>query len=153
MQNTDSILAQLGEIPIGTIIAWIIVITIIVTTISTIVVKLYKLFEKTHKLKEENDNYKELAEKHTKQLNEFGKTLNEIKCALDTQKEVNLKQLRHELVNSCEMALTNNKITTSSLCSLEEMYEEYRDVFNGNGYVKTLMGKVRKLEIDKYFDD
>lgn len=150
--NTDSVWSTLQAIPIGTVIAWGIVIITIISIICTTIIKLYKAFEKTHEIKEENDNFKSLVTSHTDKLNQIEQSLSEIKFALNEQKEVNLKQLRHEIVSSCEVALKNNSITTSSLCSLEEMYEEYRDVFHGNGYVKTLIEKVRKLEIDKDFD-
>lgn len=151
--NTKSIWEILASIPIGTIVAWVIVITAIISALCTIVIRLYKAFDKTHKLKEENDNFKSLVEKHTKQLANFETTLNEIKLALDEQRDVNLRQIRHEIVNSCEIALKNNYITTSSLCSLEEMYEEYKNIFHGNGYVKTLIEKVRKLKVEENFED
>ena len=44
----------------------------------------------------------------------------------------------------CEEALEKGEISSSKLNSLEEMYEEYVDIFHGNGYVKTLITKVRK---------
>lgn len=151
--NTDSVWSILQAIPIGTVVAWIVVFITIISAICALIIKLYKIFEKTHQLKEENDDFKTLVESHTERLNQFGKTLSEIKNALDEQKEVNLKELRHEIVRSCELALKNNVISTSALCSLEEMYEEYKNVFHGNGYVKTLIEKVRKLDIDKDFED
>lgn len=137
--DTKSIWGILASIPIGTIVAWVIVIAAIISALCTVVIKLYKAFDKTHKLKEENNNFKILVEEHTRQLTGFECTLNDIKKALDEQRDVNLKQIRHEIVNSCEIALKNNCITTSSLCSLEEMYEEYKNIFHGNGYVKTLI--------------
>lgn len=151
--DTKSVWEILASIPIGTIVAWCIVIVAIISVLCTIVIKLYTAFEKTHKLKEENDNFKTLVETHTKQLANFEITLNEIKQALDVQRDVNLRQIRHEIVNSCEIALKNNYITTSSLCSLEEMYEEYKNIFHGNGYVKTLIEKVRKLKVEENFED
>lgn len=151
--DTKSIWGILASIPIGTIVAWVIVIAAIISALCTVVIKLYKAFDKTHKLKEENNNFKILVEEHTRQLTGFECTLNDIKKALDEQRDVNLKQIRHEIVNSCEIALKNNCITTSSLCSLEEMYEEYKNIFHGNGYVKTLIEKVRKLKVLENFEN
>ena len=47
-------------------------------------------------------------------------------------------------MHTCEDALERGEMSTNKLQSLEEMYEEYTDLFHGNGYVKTLMTRVRK---------
>ena len=73
--DTKSVWEILASIPIGTIVAWCIVIVAIISVLCTIVIKLYTAFEKTHKLKEENDNFKTLVETHTKQLANFEITL------------------------------------------------------------------------------
>ena len=39
------------------------------------------------------------------------------------------------------------------LRSLEELYEEYTRIFNGNGYVKTLVMKVRALPVVGVLDE
>jgi hypothetical protein len=73
--------------------------------------------------------------------------------SLDEQKEVNLKQIRHTIVHTCEDALEKGEISINKLRSLEEMYDEYVDIFHGNGYVKTLVMRVRKLKIVGKLDD
>lgn len=151
--NTKPLWEMLASVSVGTVIAWGVVIVTIISAMCTATIKLYNVFEKTHKIKEENDNFKALVETHTQRLDNFEVTLKEIKAALSEQRDVNLRQIRHEIVNSCELAMRENYITTSSLRSLEEMYEEYKNIFHGNGYVKTLMEKVRNLNVEKNIED
>lgn len=151
--NTKPLWEMLASVSVGTVIAWGVVIVTIISAMCTVTIKLYNVFEKTHKIKEENDNFKALVETHTQRLDNFEVTLKEIKAALNEQRDVNLRQIRHEIVNSCELAMRENYITTSSLRSLEEMYEEYKNIFHGNGYVKTLMEKVRNLNVEKNIED
>ena len=51
------------------------------------------------------------------------------------------------------MLFEKGEISINKLRSLEEMYEEYVEIFHGNGYVKTLMERVRKLPIVGKLDD
>ena len=66
---------------------------------------------------------------------------------------MNLKQIRHTIVHTCEDALDKGEISINKLRSLEEMYDEYVKIFHGNGYVKTLVMRVRKLKIVGKLDD
>ena len=90
---------------------------------------------------------------HDNTLREIEKSLQSINKSLEEQKEVNLKQIRHTIVHTCEEALEKGEISINKLRSLEEMYEEYVEIFHGNGYVKTLMERVRKLPIVGKLDD
>lgn len=78
--------------------------------------------------------------------------LNEINRKLEKQEQTDLKKLRHTIVRAGEEAITNGQITVRSLRSIEELYEEYSGMHepNGqpaNGYVKTLMHKVREVTV------
>ena len=86
-------------------------------------------------------------------MRDIDDTLQEIKKSLDEQKEVNLKQIRHTIVHTCEDALDKGEISINKLRSLEEMYDEYVKIFQGNGYVKTLVIRVRKLKIVGKIDE
>ena len=86
-------------------------------------------------------------------IEEIDKSLKTMNKSLDEQKEVNLKQIRHTIVHTCEDALEKGEISINKLRSLEEMYDEYVDIFHGNGYVKTLVMRVRKLKIVGKLDD
>lgn len=145
--DTKSIWELLAGIPVGTIVAWIVVICAIIAALCTAAIKLYKLFTKYNKIKDENEKQRTLLNKHDDTLKEIKDSLREIKFSLEEQREVNLKQIRYQIVHTCDDALSLNEISAGKLRSLEEMYQEYTEIFHGNGYVKTLVERVRRLPI------
>ena len=151
--DTQSIWDLLSSIPIGTIVAWIVVICAIITVLCTGAIKLYKVFTKYKEMKDKDLKQTEVIINHDNTLREIDKSLQSINKSLEEQKEVNLKQIRHTIVHTCEEALEKGEISINKLRSLEEMYEEYVEIFHGNGYVKTLMERVRKLPIVGKLDD
>ena len=151
--DTKSVWDLLSSIPIGTIVAWIVVICAIITALCTGTIKLYKIFTKYKEMKDKDKKQTEVIENHEKILCEIDKSLKTMNKSLDEQKEVNLKQIRHTIVHTCEDALEKGEISINKLRSLEEMYDEYVDIFHGNGYVKTLIIRVRKLKIVGKLDD
>lgn len=151
--DTQSIWDLLSSIPIGTVVAWVTVICAIISALCAGTIKLYKAFEKYKEVKDKNENQEKIIEVHEKTIEEIGKALTEIKKSLDEQKEVNLKQIRHTIVHTCEDALDKGEISINKLRSLEEMYDEYIEIFHGNGYVKTLVARVRELTIIGKLDE
>lgn len=151
--DTKSVWDLLSSIPIGTIVAWIVVICAIITVLCTGAIKLYKVFTKYKEMKDKDLKQTEVIINHDNTLREIEKSLQSINKSLEEQKEVNLKQIRHTIVHTCEEALEKGEISINKLRSLEEMYEEYVEIFHGNGYVKTLMERVRKLPIVGKLDD
>lgn len=151
--DTNSVWDLLSSIPIGTVVAWIVVIFAIITAICTGTIKLYKVFTKYKKIKDENEEQKKLLEEHGNVLKEVNDSLKTIKESLDEQKEVNLKQIRYTIVHTCDEAIHDGEISAGKLRSLEEMYEEYVEIFHGNGYVKTLVKKVRELPVVGKLDE
>lgn len=145
--DTEPIIEVLSNIKIGTVISWIIVIGSLIAFISTAAIKIYKLIIKTHESIEENESFKEMVKKHDGQLQEITNVLTSIRNSLDEQRNVNLKNIRHVIVHVCEEAITSGEISACKLKSLEEMFDEYTNVFHGNGYVKTLVIKVRELPV------
>lgn len=151
--DTKSIWDLLSGIPVGTIVAWILVICAIITALCTGTIKLYKIFTKYKEMKDKDKKQTEIIESHDETLKAIDDTLQSIQKSLDEQKDVNLKQIRHTIVHTCEDALEKGEISINKLRSLEEMYEEYVGIFHGNGYVKTLVMRVRKLKIVGKLDD
>lgn len=151
--DTQSIWDLLSSIPIGTLVAWVVVICAIISALCAGTIKLYKAFEKYKEVKDKNEKQEKIIEVHEKTIEEIGKALAEIKKSLDEQKEVNLKQIRHTIVHTCEDALDKGEISINKLRSLEEMYDEYIEIFHGNGYVKTLVARVRELPIIGKLDE
>jgi len=146
-ETSKSVLEGLAEVPIGTIIAWAIAISIILGTIITGVVKLYKVFTKYRDLKDKNEAQKEFVQTLAERQEETKTILKSIQKSLEEQREVNYKQLKYFIVTGCTEALSKGYVTSEQLKSLEEMFEEYVSIYKGNGYVKGLMERVRKLDI------
>lgn len=142
--NTNEVWNVLSNLKIGTVVAWISVICAIIAAICTAAIKLYNIFEKYKKSKDKTAKQEEVIAQHNEAFAEIRAQLKSISEALNEQKEVNLKQVRHTIVHTCEDALERGEMSINKLQSLEEMYEEYTDLFHGNGYVKTLMTRVRK---------
>ena len=69
--DTQSIWDLLSSIPIGTIVAWIVVICAIITVLCTGAIKLYKAFEKYKEVKDMNEKYKRTLEQQGEQLNDI----------------------------------------------------------------------------------
>jgi hypothetical protein len=151
--DTQSIWDLLSSIAIGELVAWIVVICAIITALCTGTIKLYKVFTKYKEMKDKDQKQTEIIKSHEKTLCEIEKSLKTINKSLDEQKEVNLKQIRHTIVHTCEDALEKGEISINKLRSLEEMYDEYVDIFHGNGYVKTLITRIRKIKIVGKLDD
>lgn len=142
--DTQSVWKLLSGISVGQIVAWIAVLATIITFLCTGTIKLYKIFTKYKETKDRDETQQALIEGHDETLREIQSALESIQKSLEEQKEVNLKQVRYTIVHTCEEALDQGEISINKLRSLEEMYEEYIDIFHGNGYVKTLMTRVRK---------
>lgn len=145
--DTKSVWDLLSSISIGTAIAWITVIFAIIAFLCAGTVKTYQLFEKYKSAKDKTEKQDNIIENHDNTLREINDTLRGIQTSLDEQKDVNLKQIRHTIVNICEESIEKGSISINKLKLLEEMYEDYVDIFHGNGYVKTLIIKTRKLKV------
>lgn len=151
--NKSDVIEYLSSIQIGTIIAWVLVIAMIVGVIVLGIKKLYKIFEASHKYKAESDAMKKMVQNHEAQLGVISNQLTNIQDSLDRQDKVELKCMRHDIVQAGENALANNSITIRQFRALEELYESYHNERNGNGYVSTLMKKVRDLPVIGKLDD
>ena len=151
--DTQAVWGLLAQLPVGTLVSWGIVIIAIATAIVAGVTKLYKGFTKYKEYQEKNENLEETLKAHDATLSEINDSLKKITQSLEEQKEVNFKQIRYSIAHTCDDAIAANCISAGKLRSLEEMYEEYQDVFHGNGYLKTLMIKVRKLPIIGQLDE
>ena len=147
--DTQPILDSLSSFSVGRVVAWIVVIGTILSTLCAGTIKLYKVFTKYKDMKDKEQKQETIieTETHDKTLNEIKDSLQDIKNSLNEQKDVNLKQLRHTIVQTCEDCLEKGEISINRLRSLEEMYSEYVNVFHANGYVKILVERVRTLKI------
>lgn len=147
LANTQEVVEQASNVPIGTIIAWVILICSITAVIISALNKLYDAFSKYQDLKEEEETVKIKIDEHDVKLNQICNQLNFIIKDIEERKNSDLKKLRHSLVRSGEECIEKGFISIRNLKSLEELYEEYCVKYSGNGYVKTLMEKIRQLPV------
>ena len=145
--EVTSIWQMLSDIKIGTLIAWTIVIIAIFTTVTRGIKNVYTFISKYKEMKEINERQSKMLDEHENNFNEIKESLAKISKSLDEQKTINLKYTRHILVDGCCAAIVTGSIQNEQLSSLEEIYEEYCTVFNGNAYVSGLMKRVRALPI------
>ena len=151
--DTKSVWVTLSNIPVGTIIAWIMVIVSITLIVSKIVKALFKTFSK---YKEEKDDYseqKQVLKKHGEVLSQIDESLKQIHVSINEQKEVNYKQTKSSIVEICTSSIKAGNISVERLKSVEELFEVYVNIFHGNGYVRTLMNKVRELPVIKTVEE
>lgn len=144
--DINSVWTTLYDIPIGTALAWFTVVCAIFTSFGIAIVKIYKLFEKTRQIKDNEESIRNMVVLHETQLGEIKEQLSVIIQRLDKQDKSDFKKLRHSIVRAGEEAVANGYITIRSLKSLEELHDDYANEYDGNGYVDTLMDKVRKLK-------
>ena len=150
--EANDVIQTLSSIPIGTIIAWVTVIVGIITAIVTGTIKLYKAFEKTHEMKEENLEFRKMVKDHDEQLKLINDKLSCIQDNLTKRDKADLKSMRYSIVRAGEEYVSMGKITIRQLRALEELFEDYHDK-HGNGYVTTLMSKVRALPVIGRLDE
>lgn len=150
--ETSDVIRTLSSIPIGTVIAWGAVIVGIITAIITVTIKLYKIFDKTHKMKEENLEFRQMVKKHEEQLGLINEKLSSIQENLSKRDEIDLKNMRYQIVRAGEEYVSVGQVTIRQLRSLEELFEEYHNR-HGNSYVTTLMRKIRSLPVIGKLDE
>ena len=138
--QTQTIIDQLIHVQIGTIIAWVAVISGIIASISAITVKLYKAFSKYKDKSDEYEKQKEALQSHESTLQDMSKVLTSLV-------EINKDQLKHSIVTTCDVAIAEGKISAGAFKSLMELFSAYTDVFHGNGYIAALVEKVRQLPV------
>jgi len=153
MPVDSNIIDGILSVPISSLLTWIVVVGVVVSAISAVAIKLYKVFKGAYESKVERDKIDILVQNHEKKLNEIYERLSDIQKTLEKQDKVDFKRLRHEIVEAAEKALEKGCITFARSKSLEEMYEEYVNDYKGNGYVTNLIKKVRQLEVVGKIED
>lgn len=143
MADTQSIFESLAQIPIGKVISWIVVIGVILSGICAGAINLYKIFDKYRKAKDRDNEQQKIIEDHTAGFEKVEEALRDINNSLKEQRKVNLKLFRNTIVRDCEEALHLGYISMNKLRSINEMYDDYKNVFHANSYVETLVERVK----------
>lgn len=152
-ETKEGALRKMAQIPIGTIFAWMMAIAFVVSIASTVAVKIYKIIKKYNDAKEENDLLKKKIIIHDEKIDNLDKKIDKILHALDKQDKEELSRLRHSIVRAGEEYVKQGSITIRQLRSLEELFDEYHNERKANGYVTTLMMKVRSLTVVGKLDE
>lgn len=147
MTTAKTIWEVLGQIPVGTVLAWGTVIVAIVTAVIKGTMKLFDYFRKISKVKEENEKLTAMVKGHETTLKQINTALEEIKEALEDQKEFDLHIVRNNIITLCHEALEANKIQFEKHKILEELFEEYTRKYHANGYVADLVRRVQYIQI------
>lgn len=151
--NTETVLKQMSEIPIGNIIAVITAVSIVCAGLWKIVAKILELYEGYAGVKEEREQLKQRLDSSEQEISELKSQFSEaisgitqqltgIKQALDEQRGTKIKELRHSITIAGEAALAHGEMTVREYTSLHEMVNEYVNVYNQNWYVESLIAKV-----------
>lgn len=144
------IIETISAIPFGVILNWIVGFCAIVAAVSAIAVRLYKVFEKYKNSKDQNTKLKEEVKNHNEKFKKIEEDIEElhgkidlVQQTLEQQNTRELNKLRHSICREAEDAIEKGRISIQSLRSLEDMYDDYKNTFHKNGYVKDLMNTVR----------
>ena len=159
--SADDVWSILSEIQVGTIAAWAVVMTSIIGVAIKFSQNFLKLVDKYHSTQEERKEIiaklDEQNEKFTKAISDLAdsvanldKRLDTIQDGLHVQEEVNLKQIRNDIITICDEAIINERISERKYQLLIELFEEYTTVFHGNGYVADSVEKVKSIWEKEY---
>ncbi len=151
--DSETVLGQLSEISIGTIIAVITAVGAVGLGVWKVIKTIIKFYKNYADIREERDLLKQKVNDHDKEIgdlrdqfsdvtSEIMQQLAEIKSALDEQRETKIKELRHQITIAAETALANGNMTVREWTSLHEMVDEYVVKYHQNWYVKPLIEKV-----------
>lgn len=89
----------------------------------------------------------EIRAGYDNKMSVFEIKLDKIIEQLDKKESLDFKKLRNQIVQLGEDAIERKSISIRKLKSLEELYSEYTDKYDGNSYVATLIRKVRDIPV------
>ena len=115
--------------------------------LSTITIKLYRMLEKYRKMRNKSEEDEATLKQHTDNIRIIQ---SDIKDLVEFNKkiiEVNKIQTRNSIVRICNEALDKGSIDSMQFQALEDSYDMYVHVLNGNSYVSSLVDAVRKLPV------
>ncbi len=145
--NTEDAWTLIGNIALNDLVTWLIILGVICGAAYKFFTKIFNWFDE---IREHQAEYSELIEAVKQQNNRFDKieaALALMRESFKEQKEFNFKQVRNTIVHQCDLALEKGTITPEKKKSLNELYEEYVHVFNGNSYVSSQIARVNQLPI------
>ena len=152
MDHTE-VINTISQIPVGTIVAWGGVIIGLIVAITAGIVRLYKVFGKFKKEQDAHDQHVQLLLKHEEVLDEIHDDIKKVAEKIDTEADVHMRSLKHTITSKCNRAIKDGEILMSELRSIEEIYDDYSNIYHGNSWAHVLVEKARKLPIIYDLDD
>lgn len=146
--DLDPIKEVFGGVTIATVINWLLAFIACGAFGSYV----YKKIEVRVRKQDEEAEIKKRLEEHDTKLDNISMMLKALQENAEKRDRTKQKELRHAIINAGQQALYHGSITTRSLKSLEELYEEYEHEYDGNSYASTLMLKVRQLPVTHRLD-
>lgn len=131
---------DLGGLSVGMVVG-------LLLTLLNVANFIYRYFLKAYKLKKDSDESKTTVAKHTEDIKLINEKVDSLMDMKDQLMEINKIQVRNTIVTSCYQMIERGYVETYQLQSLEDMYEMYQGILNGNSYASTMMKKVRGLPI------
>ena len=153
VSTSASILQQLSQIPIGSIIAFFTAMSVIGVGVWKIISQMIKLYDGYNNIREDRDLTKKQVEENSEAINElkdqFSGAISDVKdqlsiimAALNEQRETKITELRHSITVAGENALANGTMTVREYKSFHEMVDKYTNGYKQNSYVASLCAKV-----------
>ena len=105
----------------------------------------YKMFGvdmQKQKLEEIGKQVDNISNNVNSKLEEFSSSIGGIEEQLSLNKEANLHILKTNIMNTCEKYFNQDKIPDEVVYLLIEDYELYSKKFNGNGQIRSMVGRI-----------
>lgn len=119
-----------------------------VLCVEKLITWIVKYFNKAYKIKKGSEDFHKTVDTHSKEISETNIKIDSINSSINKLFEIIKTQIRYDIVQTCEDAISIGFIEQYRLQSLEDLYTIYSgEVLKGNSYASTMMYKVRKLPI------
>ena len=147
----------LGDISLGTALAWLAAIATCLTGLWKVGRELYHAIRLIRDVVEKNDAQEGKLQAVQEACTEMAKEIRGIVSAMEEERAQKLAEQRHLLVKAGEEYLERGWIRVRELRALNEVFEQYQKPDkNGvvhNGYVATLIRKVNALPVHGRLDE
>lgn len=100
-----------------------------------------------HNVRSKNEKLEQSLKDNTEQIIQINEKLKETAESISRYFEITKIQFRHSIVRAAEEYIARGFIFSYELESIEDLYQTYHEVLNGNSYVTVMMEKVRTLPI------
>lgn len=119
----------------------------IIVSVETVVKFIFEGFNKFYKYKRNEDKETETIKELKQKIEDLSEKMQEDEDNIELILEVLKMQCRFYLVDSCLYTIKNNKIQSTKLQSIKDLYSVYHRI-GGNEYVTGLVERAENAEIE-----